>query len=196
MMKLGLKIGTLLACLLMATAIAFPQDQSKSSNDQPASHVRIDFLLTEYNGQQKISSLPYTISTEAVSDTRPGNTNTSIRMGVRVPVVESVDSQGRASQFSYQEMGTDIDCRAKDRGDGSYDLDLSISRTSVYPEGANATQAETQALGPVGTHPVFRTFRTNFLLRMRDGETSEGTSATDPFNGHMLKVTITLHVVK
>ena len=193
-MKLGVRMGTLLACLLFATAVALPQDQAKSSNEQPASHLRIDFLLTEYNGQQKISSLPYTISMEAGADNRPGIS--SIRMGVKVPVVQGVDGQGRASQYTYMDMGTDLDCRAKSGGDGSYNLDLTISRSSVYAEAANATQAEAQALRPVGTYPVVQTFRTDFPLRMHDGETEEGTSATDPFNGHVLKVTVTLHVIK
>lgn len=195
-MKLGVKLGTLVACLLFATVVALPQDQAKSSNEQPASHVRIDFLLTEYSGQQKVSSLPYSMSTEAVADTRPGNTNTSIRMGVRVPIAEGVNAQGVTTQFSYQDIGTDIDCRAKDRGDGSYDLDLTINRTSVYSETANTAQTEAQALRPVGTHPIIQRFSTNFLLRMHDGETAEGTSATDPFNGHVLKTTVTLHVIK
>lgn len=185
-MKLGVKIGTLFACLLMATAMAVPQDQAKSSNEQTASHLRIDFLLTEYNGQQKVSSLPYTISMEAGVG--------SIRMGVKVPVAEGLASG--SSQFSYMNVGTDIDCRARSHGDGSYDLDLSINRSSVYAEAANATQAESQTLRTVGTQPVIQTFNTGFPLRMRDGETTEGTSATDPFNGHVLKVTVTLHVVK
>lgn len=191
-MKLGVKIGTLFACLLMATAMALPQDQAKSSNEQTASHLRIDFLLTEYNGQQKVSSLPYTISMEAGAENRPGNS--SIRMGVKVPVAEGLASG--SSQFSYMNVGTDIDCRARSHGDGSYDLDLSINRSSVYAEAANATQAESQTLRTVGTQPVIQTFNTGFPLRMRDGETTEGTSATDPFNGHVLKVTVTLHVVK
>lgn len=195
-MKLGVKLGALLVCLLMTTTIALPQDQAKSSTEQPASHVRIDFLLTEYNGQQKINSLPYTMSTEAVADTRPGYTNTSIRMGVKVPIAEGVSAQGAPTQFNYQDIGTDIDCRAKDRGDGSYDLDLFISRSSVYAEVPSAAQPQAEALRTVGTQPVIQAFRTNFLLRMHDGETTDGTSATDPFNGHVLKITVTLHVIK
>jgi hypothetical protein len=193
-MKLGVKVGTLLACLLIATTVVFPQDQAKSSNEQISSHLRIDFLLTEYNGQQKISSLPYTISMESGPENGPPIG--SIRMGVKVPIAEGVFSQGQPTQFTYTNVGTDIDCRAKDRGDGSYDLALSINRSSVYTEAANATQAEEQTLHAVSTHPVIQNFSTNFPLRMRDGDTQEGTSATDPFNGHVLKVTVTLHVVK
>lgn len=191
MMKLGVKIGTLLVCLVMAAVVAFPQDQAKSSNEQPASHLRIDLLLSEYNGQQKISSLPYTISMEAGSDIRPLS---NIRMGVKVPIAQGVDGQGRPTQFTYMNMGTDIDCNAKSRGDGSYDLYLTIDRSSVYAE--NATQTETETPPTVVAHPVIQSFNTGFPLRMHDGETTEGTSATDPFNGHVLKVTVTLHVIK
>jgi hypothetical protein len=41
-----------------------------------------------------------------------------------------------------------------------------------------------------------RNFNSGFDLVLRDGETGEGVSATDPFNGHVLKVSVTIHVVK
>src|SRR5215469_3020438 len=175
MMKLGVKIWTLLVFLLMTAAIALPQDQAESSNEQPSTHLRIDFLLTEYNGQQKISSLPYTISMESGPENGPPIGG--IRMGVKVPIAEGVVSQGQPTQFTYTNVGTDIDCRAKDRGDGSYDLALTINRSSVYAAAADATQTEAQTLRAVSTHPVIQNFSTNFPLRIRDGETEDGTSA-------------------
>ncbi len=187
MTKLGVKIGTLLVCLFMATAIALPQDQAKSSTEQPTSRLRIDFLLTEYSGQQKISSLPYTISMEAGAD-RPHQEG-KIRMGVKVPIAQGND-------FQYMEIGTDIDCWAKALGDGSYDLSLTISKSSVYAEPPNESQAGTGTLHTVVNHPVIQSFSVDFPLKMRDGETAEGTSATDPFNGHVLKISVTLHVLK
>lgn len=195
-MKIGVKIGTLLVCLLTATIVALPQDQANGSNEQPGSRLRIDFLLSEYNGPQKISSLPYGLSMEVGADMRQGVGSGRIRMGVKVPIAEGFTAQGVATQFSYQDIGTDIDCGARSRGDGSYDLNLTINRSSVYAETQGVAQTEGQTLRSVGNHPVIQTFRTDFPLRMRDGETVEGTSATDPFSGHVLKVTVTLHVIK
>ncbi len=44
--------------------------------------------------------------------------------------------------------------------------------------------------------PVIRTFRTSLKLLMRDGQTVQSTMATDPVSGRVLKVDITLSVVK
>lgn len=188
MMKLAAKIGTLLVCVLTAATFAFPQDQAKGSNTQPASHLRIDFLLMEYNGQQKINSLPYTISMEAGADRQPQQGK--IRMGVKVPIATA------EGQFQYMDIGTDIDCRTEALSDNSYRLGLIISRSSIYAEAPNDSQKEAGTLRAVGNHPVIQSFSTDFPLIMHDGETSEGTSATDPFNGHVLKISITLHVLK
>lgn len=186
MMKLAAKIGTLMICLFVATTFALPQDQAKNSKEQNTSHLKIDFLLTEYNGQQTISNTAYHLGMEAGPDQREGK----IRMGVKVPV-----AQGN-NDFQYMLIGTDIDCAVKTLGDGSYDLHLIISRSSIYAETSNGSQAQAETPHPIGTHPVIQQFSTDFPLNMHDGETAEGTSATDPFSGHVLKINVTLHVVK
>lgn len=194
-MKLGVKIGTVLVCLLMATTIALPQDQAKTPAGQPASHLRVDFLLSQYNGQQKISSLPYTISMEA----GPGYPrNGSIRMGIKIPVALKGDDHGPtvSPQFEYESMGTNIDCVARPSGDGAYGLDVTVNGSYAYTEAANATQTDGQALRAVGGHPVIQTFGSSFSVALRDGETREGVSETDPSNGHVLKISVTLHVIK
>ncbi|MGB7024269.1 MAG: hypothetical protein WBD73_10770, partial [Candidatus Acidiferrales bacterium] len=60
-MKLTLRMAGILVALLLMPVVNRAQEQAKTPNDQSISHVRIDLLLTEYDGQKKISSLPYTI---------------------------------------------------------------------------------------------------------------------------------------
>ncbi|MGC1936265.1 MAG: hypothetical protein WA681_14715, partial [Candidatus Acidiferrales bacterium] len=130
-------------------------------------------------------SMPYTMYVEAASHyLRQGK----LRMGVKVPLAEGTN------QFQYTDVGTDIDCSATVTEDGSYNLDLNVNRSSVYSAGDK--QSETDAIRGAGGQPVIRSFGSDFSLKMHDGETTEGSSATDPFNGHVLKVTVTLHVIK
>ncbi|MFZ0640956.1 MAG: hypothetical protein WAM59_14790, partial [Candidatus Acidiferrales bacterium] len=116
----------------------------------------------------------------------------SVRMGLKIPIVANTSSTNQ--QVEYQDIGTDIDARATTIGDGLYDLDMDVDRSSVYS--ANQGTDETGRIPQVGGSPIVRSFRSSFDLGLRDGQTEQGPSATDPFNGHVLKISITLHVLK
>jgi hypothetical protein len=153
--------------------------------------VKVQILLTEFDGTQKLSSLPYTVYTLAnAPNSRPHNAH--LRFGVKVPI-----SQGSAGQITYQDVGTNIDCTAEQFSDGQYSLDFTVERSSVSMRGSNGEESEwkpgNESPGP---YPLLRSFRDNFILIMRDGRTMEGTSAVDPVTGHVLKVEVTLNVLK
>jgi hypothetical protein len=90
------------------------------------------------------------------------------------------------------QVGTDIDCAATISGDNSYNLDLTVRRSSMYSADEQATETTHDASAVSMT----RNFSTDFSVEMHDGQTADGPSATDPFNGHILKISVTLHVVK
>ncbi|MGB6876891.1 MAG: hypothetical protein WBD87_12760 [Candidatus Acidiferrales bacterium] len=174
-MKLSMKVAAISFGLLMAAAFAPAQDQAKNSNEVIKSHVRLDFLFTEYNGDKKISSLPYTMYIEAASrEPRPGKL--------------------RIRDVFHLQVETDIDCSAYAEEDGSYELATNVNRFSVYS--AADGQSEAAAIPNANDRPVNRMFTVEFDLELHDGQTMEGASATDPFNGHVLKVSVTLHVIK
>jgi len=189
-MKLGMRMLGILMCLALMPAAMRAQDQVKTLNDAEATaaHLRVDFLLTEYNGQEKTSSMPYTMYVEArTHELVPGR----LRMGVRVPIPRSTV----ATEISYEQVGTDIDCTPSIVEGGTYDLQVVVNRSSVYTAD-NGQGKDDQILRAASGYPVTRNFNAEFNVKLRDGETVEGTSATDPFNGHVLKVTVTLHVLK
>ncbi|HEV2616577.1 MAG TPA: hypothetical protein VGU63_08230 [Candidatus Acidoferrales bacterium] len=186
-MKVGMRTGVILMCLAMIPLCVQAQEKAKSPDQEITSHLRLDFLLTEYNGQQKVSSMPYTMYVEASSHGgRPGR----LRMGLKAPVSEAngVPNTVITPQFAYMDLGTNIDCQAWVQEDHAYDLQLSVNRSSAYSAG--------ETLPSAGGRPVTRNFITDFNLKMHDGETAEGPSAADPFNGHVLKISVTLHVIK
>ena len=185
-MKLTLRTAGILVALLLMPMVNHAQEQAKAPNDQSISQVRIELLLTEYDGQKKISSLPYTIYAES-SPQRNRATVGKLRMGVRVPV----DTAGGG--FSYMDVGTNIDCDPWTLGDGSYDLSISVNRSSIYAPSQGENEGEQIH---AGGRMVIRNFSTDFHLKLHDGETADGTSATDPLNGHILKISVTLHVIK
>jgi hypothetical protein len=154
--------------------------------------LKVQILLTEFDGTKKVASLPYTIYTLASS--RPNQHNAHLRFGVKVPIAMSAVG---SSQFTYQDVGTNIDCSAQEFDDGQYNLDFTVERTSVSMRGADGEESEWKPGNEnPGPQPLLRSFRDNFTLVMRDGHTMEGTSAVDPVTGHILKVEVTLNVLK
>jgi hypothetical protein len=193
---------------LMALPSLFGQDvENKETKDKekvketvivkddasPDVPVKVQILLTEFDGTQKISSLPYTMYTLA-SPPRSREHNAHLRFGVKIPIRTSAGSN---SQITYEDVGTNIDCTARQLSDAQYSLECTVERTSVSMRGTNGEESEWKPGNEnPGPQPLVRSFRDNFTLIMRDGHTMEGTSAVDPVTGHVLKVEVTVNVLK
>lgn len=175
-----------LAGLLIASAAAAQQKpQQESTRYIP---LKLEILLTEFDGAKKVSSLPYTLSVTAATEQGPSvRSATHLRLGVRVPISVQKD------QVQYQDVGTDIDCWAFALPDGTYQLNLAVDRSSVYLAGDKTGAEETPIAN--GT-PAIRSFRVSSTLVLRDGQSDESMVASDPLSGHILRVAVTLHVTK
>lgn len=161
-------------------------------DERPETPLRVQIVISEFDGTQKISSLPYALN---LLGTRLQNRKDAhLRFGVRVPI-----ASGTGNQINYQDVGTNIDCEAIQRDDGEFRLDLTVDRSSFTIPSANAKEMDwkpgTGDSNP-GPQPMIRSFRDDFTVIIRNGQTLEGTSAVDPVTGHVLKVEITLTVLK
>ena len=96
-----------------------------------------------------------------------------------------------AGPVNYQDIGTNIDCSARtlDEG-GGFQLRLTVEDTSVY------TNIQDSATPTVEQMPVFRTFRTTNTLVLRDGQTRDFSAAADRVSGEVVRIAVTLRVVK
>lgn len=152
--------------------------------------LRLEVLLSEFDGTHKVSSLPYSINIlgTAIHDRRPRSA--SLRYGIKIPV-------GEGNQIQYQSIGTNIDCTAIQREDGAYRLDLRVSRQSLSSADSASGEASWKpgSSGPTPL-PVLRSFDDEFTVVARLGQTVEGTSAADPVTGHILKIEVTLTAAK
>jgi hypothetical protein len=179
---------TLVNLLILAAMAA---GQGKPMPEKPTVPLKVQVIIKEYKGANEVSSLPYTVSVTA-SDQYSGSSR--LRMRLHVPA-----AAGTNGQFSYQNVGTDIDCRGKILGRGLFEIELTVERSSLYPATAagSAPASNGPALSGIAAHqPIISSFLTDLHLVMRDGETIESTMATDPVSGRVLKVDVTLHVVK
>ena len=170
--------------------------------------LRIQVVFSKYQGETKVASLPYTLTCNA-GERGPGGP-AILRMGVEVPVPVAMGTakEGAAGfqSIQYKNVGTNIDCRAGGpSADGRFRLELNIEQSSIYSvedKGRRAGGAGGDVRAPVvpevgaGGMPMFRTFRASFVPMLRDGQTVQYTAATDPVSGEVVKIDVTVTVVK
>ena len=191
-------IRILLAGLLLTQAFAAgaaAQEKAKAVEDaRPAALLKIQVVFSEFDGEKKVSSRPYTLSTDDRDQAGEQRNNVSLRMGIKVPIL----TQGKDSpQVQYMDVGTAIDCRVKRLEEGRYWLNFSIRRSSVYvPEGIVNSRESFLSAGEASGRPVLRDLSGQFFLILRDGETKQSSVATDPLTGRQVKVDVTLTIVK
>jgi hypothetical protein len=152
--------------------------------------LRVQVVIARFQGERKLGSLPYAFNVTV--EGRP----VRVRMGVETPVAVATSSDtGKATtSFQYKNVGTNIDCSAREvGGDGRYQLMLTVENSSSVAGGAEAsglTEAKTPAA------PLFRTFSANLDPVLRDGQSVQAIASTDPVTGEVVKIDVTLNVVK
>jgi hypothetical protein len=183
-----------------------PRTGEAAKGERPAgggrsrpSQLRVQVVLTRFQGERKVSSSPYSFL--AAADATPGP-RARLKMGVEVPVtVAQLPTQegaksGPITSFQYRNVGTNVDCSAQSLGEGFYQLRLTVENSSVYqgPDGRGGPAAGENA--PVPDRPLFRSFNVELNPILRDGETVQTVASTDPVTGEVVKIDVSLSVVK
>ena len=156
--------------------------------------LEVEVVISRYMDAKRISSLPYILAVNA------NGPEVQLNMGtdVAVPVTSfapaapaAADAKGQAGplvSYNYRSVGTGITSRASVTEDGRFDLQLFIDDSSVY---------QSPSTVPGGNQmPAFRSFRSRNTLLLRDGQMREYTAATDRVSGEVVKISVTLRVVK
>ncbi len=179
-----------IALLAMTVAALGGAQEQKASTGASATTLKVQLVVSRYQGEKKISSLPYTLTVLTDDRNRAGKGN--LRLGTQVPIT-TLSRQGSDANaplvptVMYRDVGTSIDCFVTSLDDGRFKLDVTVEDSSVD----TATGS-----GATNTHPAFRSFRTNDSLLLRDGQSAQYSTATDKVNGDVWKVDVTLSVVK
>lgn len=167
--------------------------EAAHQRDLAAVPLKVKIVLSKYQGDRKISSLPYELTVR--TEFGPSN----IRMITQVPVrsfgaATSGDpiQAARVGPFTYRDVGTSIDASARNLDAGRFAVDVIIEDTSIFKDderkGAGAAQADDQ--------PVLRRYRTQNNLIMKDGQSAELTVASDKVTGEVVKAEVSISVLK
>jgi hypothetical protein len=184
-------IRTCAVAAVLAVASTTLMNAQEKAPDTAAAPVplKVQIVIARYDGDKKISSMPYMLSVNA-------GRGANLRMGMRVPVTSTSytpiatggPSVNPLTAYQYQDIGTNIDCNTSALDGGRFRMELGIEDSSVYPDD--------QSKAPVADRPMFRSFRANNSLVLKDGQTAQFTTAVDKVTGVVTKVDVTLTVVK
>jgi len=193
-----------LALLLLVPAARAQEKAEAPAPAEPHARftpLRVQIVFSKYQGEKKVASLPYTLTCNA-----PDRQPAVLRMGIEVPVPVAPSKEGMPGGFSYKNVGTSIDCRAGNPEEGGrYRLELNIEQSSIYSaideKGRRPGDGEGKAPWGVSdtalaSAPMFRSFRASFVPILRDGQTVQYTAATDPVSGEVVKIDVTVTVLK
>jgi len=175
------------------------EGEKKTETKKETAELRVMVVFNEYDGDKKISSLPYTLLVD-VPEGRRGD-KSSIRMGLRVPIVTGSFKSGSETsvvnqQFQYIDLGSNLDGWATKEENGRFDLHLNLERSSAYSPGTGQKGSAVTGNEVLNSQPVIQQFKTEVDLIIRDGQTIQSTVATDPVSGRVTKVEVTVNLVK
>jgi type II/III secretion system protein len=156
--------------------------------------IKVQVVISRFQGEKKISSMPYHLSINAMSDAPGPLAHANLRMGAKIPVVMMAMTNvpkdaPQGGPIQYQDVGTNIDCNASTLADGRFRLEITVDDSSLYPDEAVAASATKNS-------PSFRSFRASDSMILKDGQTAQFTTATDKINSETVKIDVTLTVVR
>lgn len=164
--------------------------QEKARSEEQAKElmpVKLQIVFAEFDGDKKVSSMPYAFM--MLTSRNSGSHGASLRTGIRIPVEVGEKDQ----KITYMDVGSNVDCDVSVQDDGRFLVHLILDRSGLYPN--KSSEGERLVSQPNG-QPIIHAFRTNETLLMKDGQALENTVSTDPLNGHTMRVTVTLNVLK
>src|SRR5262249_8074558 len=197
--------------LLRATAFlfavcassVFAQDKSKSEEQKAEEYrftlasLKVQVVFTEYEGDKKLKVLPYSFL--VTTQTREGRPNTKIRVGNRVPIYIGGEHNG----VTYMDIGTNIDSSAECVAPGQYRLYLSMERSWVEGNVMVPVEKAPSTLSGGGeshtaqfAQPVVRQYKAELTPILKDGQSIETNLATDPLSGRVVKLEVSISVLK
>jgi hypothetical protein len=159
----------------------------------PAIPLEVQIVLARYQGEKRVSSMPYVLAVNA------NGSPASLNMGAEVAIPSSTFAPNDPSKpqpfvsFNYRPIGTSIVSGAVTTAEeGRFELNISVDDSSVYLKEDSAAGSP----AAVSNMPAFRSFKSRNTLLLRDGQTRQYTAATDRVSGETIRIDVTLKVVK
>jgi len=177
------------------------QEKPKAEEAKPVEYrfalasLKVTVVFTEYDGDKKLKSLPYVFL--VTTRTRDDHPEAKIRVGNRVPVYTG--GGGDRGSVTYLDIGTNIDGSAEGVGPDQYRVHLSLERSWV--EGSVSVPVDKipstgESRATEFAQPIVRQYRAELTPILKNGQSIETNLATDPLSGRVVKLEVSMTVLK
>lgn len=168
-----------------------PQGAKEAAqSNAPAVTLKLTVVILRFEGEKKVGSLPFVLMVIPGGE-RDGD-GTSIQMGSEVPVPTTTLTDGKpTSSYQYRSIGTNITAAGKAADDGRFNVVLSVTDSQVLADSVAGAPAARPDLPP-----RYQSFRSSNRLLLRDGQTVQYIAASDRTSGEVIKVDVTMNVIK
>ena len=182
-------LAVVLALTFVSATAAPAREQGNAPGADALVPLSVEVTISRHRGDELVGSLPYMLSVTA------GSGPSSLRFDDRVPVpvgppIVGPDGVSQPRAFNYEEVGTQIECVARPLGGGRYEVTVFITESSI--DGDDRTPADVS----VSYSPVFRSFRSENTLVLRDGQSRQYVAAADRLGGETIRVDVALTVLE
>ena len=116
-----------LVCTLMLSASA---QQKVEAPEKVLRGYKVEYALVETQDNKRINTRNYTVLVE--EEERGNYSPASIRVGTRVPIM-AANKDGQPTT-TYMDVGLNIDCRIKPRGNDRVSVESTIEVASLLPD--------------------------------------------------------------
>jgi len=179
---------TVIIALLLCATVAIPatpalvQTPAPAAAQGPMATLKLTVVISRFSGEKKIGNLPFVLLLT------PTDSGTTVQMSSSVPVPESVAKDGVQS-YTYRTVGTNISASSKESPFGQYLVNLSISDSQMLSDALAPSEATKGLMRP-------QQFSSTVRLPLKDAQTVSYNAATDKLTGDLVRVEVTLNVLK
>jgi hypothetical protein len=188
------KRSWIFAAAALVSASVLAQDKPAERVKRPGTPLRVQIVISRYQVEKKVSSLPYTLLVTA--DEKPtagptGHGGTVVRFGLMMPLQTMANN---APTVAYRDVGTTLDCSAETQDDGRFKVSLQVEQLAAF--GSDFQRKAIAGTSALASVPLLSMFKSSNVMVLRDGQTVPWVAATDPTNGETLKIDVSLSVIK
>jgi hypothetical protein len=152
----------------------------------PSTPLRVQVTISRFEGERKVATMPYSLLVNAGDR----DNRVALRIGVAVPIANA----GKDGPLvTVHDIGTNMDCTATPADQGRFRITLALNYSSVYESDQRHLQATPRA---GDSTQLVRSFTTSFSMLLRNGESGQSLAATDPVTGEVMKIDVSLTVLK
>ena len=190
--------AVLVVALLVVSVKPEITQAASGQNYQPAIPVtlKLTVVIARFTGEKKVGSLPFLLMVVSGSAPDRDGEQTQLQTGARVPVPQTTFTQGGGAttpqtSYTYQQFGTNITASGRGIDANTFSVGLTVTDSQLLSDSPEQAQyAQGVRL------PRYQSFTSSNRLILRDGQTVQYTAATDKTSGEVIKLDVTLSVIK